>query len=199
MQAKLLRVLQERVVTPLGGKPVSIDVRVIAATHRDLQHSVRTGSFREDLYYRLGVVPLALPPLRERLADILPLAEHFLAQFAGTGKPKRISSDAAASLLAHAWPGNVRELLNAIQRAATFTRRLVLVASDFHFLSGSSVKKDWEIDWLAGSLPDAVERIEIAMIKRAMEETNGNRTHAAERLGIRRQLLHQKLARYGLE
>jgi DNA-binding NtrC family response regulator len=198
MQAKLLRVLQERVVTPVGGKPVAVDVRVIAATHRNLQQAVRDGSLREDLYYRLGVVPLPLPSLRERLADILPLAEHFLAQVAGTGTPKQLSPDAAARMLAYSWPGNVRELLNAMQRAATLVRRPVIVATDLDFLSTQSKGENVQaVDWLAGTLPDAIERVEIAMIRRAMEESCGNRTQAAERLGIRRQLLYQKLARYG--
>jgi two-component system NtrC family response regulator len=201
MQAKLLRVLQEREVTPVGGRPVRVDVRVIAATHRDLPQAIRDGRFREDLYYRLGVVPVALPPLRERLADILPLAEHFLALVAGNGVPRRLAPDAAARLLAHPWPGNVRELLNAMQRVATFVRRPVIAAADLDFLAAAPVDdaSDPAVDWLAGTLPEAVERLEAAMIRRAMAEAGGNRTQAAERLGIRRQLLYQKLARYGLE
>jgi two-component system NtrC family response regulator len=201
MQAKLLRALQERVVTPVGGKPVPVDVRVIAATHRDLIKAVREGRFREDLYYRLGVVPVRLPPLRERLADIMPLAEHALALAAEGGLQKRLSADAAARLLAHPWPGNVRELLNAMKRAATLVRRPVITAADLGFLEvGKGVgEPDAEADWLAGTLPEAVERIELAMIRRAMDAAGGNRTQAAERLGIRRQLLYQKLARYGLD
>jgi DNA-binding NtrC family response regulator len=197
MQAKLLRALQERVVTPVGGRPVPIDVRVISATHRDLIQAVRDGRFREDLYYRLGVVPLALPPLRERLADIIPLAEHFLALGQEAGAIKRLSADAAARLLAHSWPGNVRELLNAMKRVATFVRRPVIAAADLDFLgAGSSVSA---ADWLAGTLPEAVARIEVELIRRALQACAGNRAQAAERLGIRRQLLYQKLARYGLD
>ena len=202
MQAKLLRALQERVVTPVGGKPVAVDVRVVAATHRDLQQAVRDGRFREDLYYRLGVVPLALPPLRDRLADIVPLAEHFLALAAEREPAKRLSPDAAARLLAHAWPGNVRELQNAMTRAATLVRRPVIGAADLGFLTAGSDDPGpgaEPADWLAGTLPEAVERVEIAMIRRAMAAAGGNRTQAAERLGIRRQLLYQKLARYGLD
>lgn len=198
MQAKLLRVLQEREVTPVGGRPVPIDVRVIAATHRDLRRSVRDGRFREDLYYRLGVVPLQLPPLRERLADIVPLAEYFLAQAADGAAPQRLSADAAARLLSHPWPGNVRELLNAMKRVATLVRRPVITAAELGFLTPSQGAAG-ATDWLAGTLPEAVERLEIAMIRRAVAEAGGNRTLAAERLGIRRQLLYQKLARYGLE
>ncbi|WP_428493562.1 sigma-54-dependent transcriptional regulator [Rhodopila sp.] len=204
MQAKLLRALQERVVTPVGGRPVAIDVRVIAATHRDLIQSVRDGKFREDLYYRLGVVPLALPPLRERLADIVPLAEHFLALSADGGPPKRLSPDAASRLLAHPWPGNVRELLNAMKRASTLVRRSVIAAEDLAFLathaSQSGTSADTQagsIDWLAGTLPEVVARVEIELIRRALVASGGNRAQAAEQLGIRRQLLYQKLERYG--
>ncbi len=134
MQAKLLRALQERVVTPVGGRPVPIDVRVIAATHCDLIRAVHEGRFREDLYYRLGVVPLPLPPLRERPADIIPLAEHFLGLSARGGVGKRLRADAASRLLAHPWPGNVRELLNAMQRVATMVRRPFIIATDLDFL-----------------------------------------------------------------
>jgi DNA-binding NtrC family response regulator len=198
MQAKLLRVLQERVITPVGGRPVPIDVRVIAATHRDLVQTVREGRFREDLYYRLGVVPLTLPPLRERLADIIPLAEHFLAMASAGGGSKRLSADAAARLLAHTWPGNVRELLNAMKRVATLVRRPVVVAADLDFLA-TGPRAEEGTDWLAGTLPEAVERVEVALIRRALSACAGNRAQAAGRLGIRRQLLYQKLARYGLD
>ncbi len=194
MQAKLLRVLQERVVTPVGGRAVAIDVRVLAATHRDLASAVREGRFREDLFYRLGVVPVTLPPLRERLADIVPLAEHFLASATAGGPLKRLGADAAARLLAHPWPGNVRELSNAIERAATLGRRPVLGASDLDFLSSTN-EDAAPADWLAGTLPEAVERLEREMIRRALAATQGNRARAADLLGIHRQLLYRKLAR----
>jgi DNA-binding NtrC family response regulator len=197
MQAKLLRVLQERVVTPVGGRPMPVDVRVIAATHRDLPSAVRAGHFREDIYYRLGVVPLPLPPLRERLADIVPLAEHFLALAAAGGEPKRLSSDAASRLLIHSWPGNVRELRNAMERAAVLVRRPVVTAADLDFLNTSGPLPD--TDWLAGTLPEAVARLEAEIIRRALVSAGGNRARAAERLGIRRQLLYDKIARYGLD
>jgi DNA-binding NtrC family response regulator len=201
MQAKLLRALQERVVTPVGGQPVPIDVRVVAATHRDLMQAVRDGRFREDLYYRLGVVPVELPPLRDRLADIIPLAEHFLALSADTGAPKRLSATAAAQLLAHPWPGNVRELVNAMQRISTLIRRPVIEAEDLAFLAAKppgTASATGGVDWLAGTMPEAVERVEREMIRRALAASSGNRAQAAERLGIRRQLLYQKLERYGL-
>jgi two-component system NtrC family response regulator len=202
LQAKLLRVIQERVVTPVGGRTVAIDVRIIAATHRDLREAVRSGAFREDLYYRLGVVPLAIPPLRDRLSDIIPLAEHFLALAAAGGAPKRLGADAAARLLAHSWPGNVRELRNAIERVGALVRRPCIGAGDLGFLaddagrardSGETAMPD-----LDGPLPDAVARLETEMISRALKATEGNRARAAERLGIRRQLLYDKMARYGL-
>ena len=189
--------MQEREVTPVGGKPFPVDVRVIAATHRDLPRLVYEGLFREDLFYRLGVVPLPLPPLRERLADIVPLAEHFLALAAGSGEPKRLSAAAAARLLEHGWPGNVRELYNAMERVAALVRRPTVTAIDLRFLGDSRPVPD--TDWLSGTMPDSVSRLEREMIVRALAATEGNRTQAAERLGIRRQLLHEKIGRYGLD
>jgi DNA-binding NtrC family response regulator len=196
LQAKLLRVLQERVVMPLGGRPVAVDVRILAATHRDLERAVREGRFREDLYWRLGVVPLALPPLRERLGDIVPLAEHFLAVAAAGGAAKRLSADAAARLLAHGWPGNVRELRNAMERVAVLGRRPVIGAEDLDFLHAPP---DAPVDWLDGDLPGAIARLEAAMIRRALAAAQGNRAEAARRLGIHRQLLYEKLKKYGIE
>ncbi|HLN09695.1 MAG TPA: sigma-54 dependent transcriptional regulator [Xanthobacteraceae bacterium] len=197
LQAKLLRVLQERVVTPVGGRPLPVDVRVIAATHRDLREAVRGGSFREDLYYRLGVVPLRLPPLRERCADIVPLAEHFLRVAAGRGPRKQLAADAAALLVAHLWHGNVRELRNAIERVAALVRRPVIRGADFAFLHAEASAAGGRTDLLAGTLPEAVTRLETEMI-RHVAASDGNRARAAERLGIRRQLLYDKIARLGL-
>ncbi len=192
LQAKLLRVLQERVVTPVGGKPVAIDVRILSATHQDLRQAVRDGRFREDLWWRLGVVPLELPPLRERLADIVELAEHFLSLLG----PKRLSAEAAALLMRHAWPGNVRELRNAMERAATLGRGAVVAAEDLAFLQPAAM-----IMPVVGTtdLPGAVERLERVMIARALQEAGGVRAEAARRLGIHRQLLHEKMRRYGIE
>lgn len=197
MQAKLLRVLQDRVVTPVGGKAISIDVRIFAATHRDLSRAVDEGRFREDLFYRLGVVPLRLPPLRERLADILPLAEHFLSLAAAGSATKRISAEAASRLLGHGWPGNVRELRNAMERVAALVRHPVLTVADFDFLRGEN--RERQFDWLDGDLPTAVARLEAAMIRRALAACGGNRSEAAQQLNINRQLLYTKMRRYGLE
>jgi two-component system NtrC family response regulator len=193
LQAKLLRVLADRMVVPVGGKPVAVDVRILAATHQDLRAMVAKGEFREDLYWRIGVVPVHLPPLRERLSDILPLAEHFLA-LAGGGR--RLSGEAAARLLAHPWPGNVRELRNAIERAVVLAPLAVLAAADFAFLAG---EPGIGADWLSGDLPGAVARLETEMIRRALAACGGNRAEAARRLNIHRQLLYEKMRRYGLE
>ncbi|KHJ59804.1 sigma-54-dependent transcriptional regulator, partial [Burkholderia glumae] len=135
MQAKLLRVLQERQVTPLGAaRPMAVDVRVVAATHRDLQERVAAGAFRQDLLYRLDVIPLHIPPLRERVADILPLAEHFLAALAPAAARKRLSVEAQRLLVTFTWPGNVRELANAIERASALAPGPLLTRDDFAFL-----------------------------------------------------------------
>jgi DNA-binding NtrC family response regulator len=192
MQAKLLRVVQDRVVTPVGGRAVAVDVRLLSATHRDLRAAVAAGRFREDLFWRLGVVPLHLPPLRERLADIVKLAEHFLALVPGGHV---LSASAAARLLAHPWPGNVRELRNAMERAAALARHQVIGAEELAFLHAPAAA---EVDWLAGDLPGAVARLETAMLRRALAEAGGNRAEAARLLGIHRQLLYDKLRRYGL-
>jgi DNA-binding NtrC family response regulator len=201
MQAKLLRVLQERVVVPVGGKPVAVDVRVLAATHRDLAGLVREGRFREDLYWRLGVVPVRLPPLRERAEDVVPLAEHFLALAAG-GRAPRLSAGAAARLAGHRWPGNVRELRNAMERVAALARRAVVEADDLDFLAAADAGGgggEAAAGWLDGTLPEAVARLEAAMIRRALERSGGNRAEAARLLGIHRQLLYEKLRQHGIE
>ena len=158
MQAKILRVIQDCVVTPLGGRPARVDVRLVAATHRDLPALVAEGGFRADLYYRLNVVPIDLPPLRERLADIVPLAEHFLAR---TGK--RLSGGAASRLLAYDWPGNVRELRNVVERAALLVRGAVIAAGDIDLPADSPDRPAADgasQDWLSGALPGAVARLD---------------------------------------
>ena len=197
MQAKILRVLQERVVTPVGGRAEQVDVRIVAATHRDLLRLIDEGRFRADLYYRLHVIPVALPPLRERQADIVPLAEHFL-RLSDPTVPKRLSADAGALLQASTWPGNVRELRNAIERAAALARGTVVEASDLCFLQPAATPR---LDAGAGqdlTLPEAVAALEQAMIRRALAEAGGSRTEAARKLGVHRQLLYDKMKRYGL-
>jgi DNA-binding NtrC family response regulator len=195
MQAKILRALQERVVTPVGGKPQKVDVRIVAATHCDLEQWVKQGRFREDLFYRLNVVPIDLQPLRERTADILLLAEHFLAM--ASSPTKQLSDEAAQRLAGHTWPGNVRELRNAMERVAVMCRSDIVAASDLGFLVTSPAPIAEE-DGDDGNLPSALERLERRLIADALAESKGNRAEAARRLGIHRQLLHTKAEKYGL-
>ncbi|SAK98549.1 two component, sigma54 specific, Fis family transcriptional regulator [Caballeronia fortuita] len=203
MQAKLLRVLQERQITPLGtNRVVDVDVRVVAATHRDLNRMVSAGTFRQDLLYRLNVIPLDMPPLRERVADILPLAEHFLSMLASSpdAARKHLSADAQRLLVTLAWPGNVRELANAMERASALAPGPLLTRDDFAFLFDTAIAPADTIPSGFAELPlgEAVERLERAMILRALALTNGNRAEAARRLGISRQSLYTRMASLGL-
>jgi DNA-binding NtrC family response regulator len=199
MQAKLLRVLQERQVTPLGtNRPIDVDVRVVAATHRDLPAMVAAGTFRQDLLYRLNVIPLHMPPLRERVADILPLAEHFLAS--PDAPRKHLSADAQRLLATFAWPGNVRELANAIERACALAPGALLTREDFAFLFDTAAPSSDAIPAHLAELPlnDALAQLERALIERALALSNGNRAEAARRLGISRQSLYTRMANLGL-
>ncbi|MDH0648277.1 sigma-54 dependent transcriptional regulator [Pseudomonas sp. GD03858] len=206
LQAKLLRVLQEREVERVGGrKPVALDIRVLATTNRDLAAEVAAGRFREDLYYRLSVFPMAWRALRERPADILPLAERLLARHVAKMRHAqvRLSADARACLLAHAWPGNVRELDNALQRALILQQGGVIEAADFCLagaipLSAPSVAIT-EPSVLsavaeAGGLGDDMRRHEFQMIIDTLRAERGRRKEAAERLGISPRTLRYKLA-----
>ncbi len=194
-QAKILRALQEREITPVGAsRALPVNVRIIAATHRDLPDAVRQGRFREDLWYRLQVVPVHLPPLRERLGDVLLLAEHFLRQ-GGGASPKRLGADAAQLLLAHDWPGNVRELRNAMERAALLCPGPVIGAE--HIGLQPAAAHGPAIDW-NGPLAAAVAQLEREMVTRALAAATGNRAEAARRLGLSRQQLYRKLAEFGL-
>jgi two-component system NtrC family response regulator len=196
MQAKILRALQEQVVTPVGGKPIRTTARVVAATHRDLSKLVAAHGFREDLYYRLNVVPIAIPTLRERVADIAPLAHHFLARAAASaGRHKQLDAAALDKLRHHAWPGNVRELRNVIERACVMTRGDVIGPDDIDISGIELTTGGAELD---ADLPTAVAQLETRMIQRALDACGGNRTEAARRLNINRQLLYTKMQRYGL-
>ena len=197
MQGKILRAIEGRVVTPVGGKPCQFQARVIAATHRDLPNLVANGAFREDLYYRLNVFPIVLPPLRERPEDILPLAEDFLRRGVRQGAPKRLSASASAFLLERSWPGNVRELRNMIARACMLVRGETIEVTDLDIAQpGRQIPSRDEL--LEDDLPSAVAKLEAAMIGKALEASGGNRAEAARRLNIQRQLLYTKMQRYGL-
>ncbi|ALL66714.1 Response regulator of zinc sigma-54-dependent two-component system [Paraburkholderia caribensis MBA4] len=203
MQAKLLRVLQEREITPLGtNRTIAVDVRIVAATHRDLPGMVAAGTFRQDLSYRLNVIPLYMPPLRERIADILPLAEHFLVALAGSSDEarKHLSADAQRLLVSFTWPGNVRELANAIERANALASSALLTREDFAFLFDSGTHPTDAIPASLLELPlnDALAQLERALITRALALADGNRAEAARRLGISRQSLYTRLASLGL-
>jgi len=191
LQAKLLRVLQSGEVRPLGrNRAVPVDVRVVCATHRGLGELVRRGAFREDLFYRIAVFTLELPPLRERHDDIVPLAEHFLHRYGGEPAPQ-LSPEAVAALLAHAWPGNVRELENACRHALVLCPPGEQVLPEhlpqplLHPRSGG----------VALTLREACERVERERIERALAAAEGNRTQAARCLGMARQTLHAKIRR----
>ncbi|NIK08852.1 two-component system NtrC family response regulator [Xanthomonas arboricola] len=198
MQAKLLRFLQEGEVTPLGGRGAQkVDVRVLAATHRDLAAWVAAGQFRSDLRYRLNVVPIELPPLRERGQDIVLLAQYFLRT--GDGAARALSADAQARLLGYPWPGNVRELRNVMQRSQLLVRGHSIVAADLDDALDHSAEQPPTAAPLQGTLPEAVARLEKQMIQDALAHSSGNRAEAARRLGIHRQLLYRKLDEYGLQ
>ncbi len=197
MQAKILRVLQERMITPVGGKPIRTTARVVAATHRDLPKLVAAGAFREDLYYRLNVVPIPIPPLRERPSDVVPLAEHFLSLAIPSEKPmKQLNSGAIDKLARYNWPGNVRQLRNVIERACLLTRSHTIAADDIDTSAGENYLTPTVLP--ESDLPAAVAQLEEAMIRKALDVCGGNRTEAARRLNINRQLLYTKMQRFGL-
>jgi transcriptional regulator with PAS, ATPase and Fis domain len=195
-QAKLLRVLQERVVTPVGSdEAIEVNVRIIAATHRDLGLMAREGGFREDLLYRLNVIPIELPPLRSRGTDIVAIAQSILRSACERYRRSslRFSREAERALVAHVWPGNVRELKNTIDRAVLLARGEQIEAKDL----GLSVQvehvdtSDVEGDDL--DLKRALRKTEIELIEKALEKTGGNRTEAAALLGLNRTTLVEKL------
>jgi two-component system response regulator HydG len=200
VQTKLLRVLQEKEFEPLGSaRTAKVDIRVIAATNRDLEAAVKEGRFREDLYYRLNVVPLVVPPLRERKEDIPLLAEHFLAIYREkNGKPlKGISGKALDLLVRYEWPGNVRELENCIERAVIMARDEVIVPADFP-PQIQMLSQERGQDGFAFPYGVSLDEMEKALIVKTLEETDGNRTRTAEILGINRRTLQNKLKQYGI-
>lgn len=202
MQPKLLRVLQEQEVRPVGAdRSIPCDVRVISATNRDLQSEVEEGRFREDLYYRLNVVEIVLPPLRARGNDILVLAQHFVRKIAARiDRPVRgISKDAARKLLEYDWPGNVRELENCIERALTLTRFDQVVVDDLPeriraFESKRMVLVEHDMEHLI-----SLEDLEQRYINRVLETVGHNKSEAARVLGVDRRTLYRKLERYEKE
>src|SRR5262249_32296747 len=205
VQAKLLRVLQEREYQRLGGtRTLRADIRVVAAPNRDPRITMEEGRLREDLYYRLSVFEMTLPPLRERAEDIPILAEAFLADIGrNVGRPAAgLSKDARDRLLAHAWPGNVRELRNAIERAVILCEGGLITSAHLPIALGSSVEPPADAAGAgaarAATRAASLEAMEKEMIQRAMAQANNNKSEAARLLGLARGQLYSRLKRYGL-
>jgi len=205
MQVKLLRALQEREFNRVGGEAtIQVDVRVIAATNKNLVDQINMGAFREDLYYRLNVVELQVPPLSERKEDIPLLTRHFLEIFAAKNRKeiKGFTPKAMENLINYDWPGNVRELMNAVERAVVLARSSYLDESDFPFMKNFLEECDpkdlnaSDAGFLEGDAP--LEEIEKKAILNTLEAANGNKSEAARRLGITRKTLHKKLKAYGV-
>ncbi|HEX6654820.1 MAG TPA: sigma-54 dependent transcriptional regulator, partial [Candidatus Limnocylindria bacterium] len=229
-QTKLLRILQEHEFERIGSNtPIKVDIRVIVATNRNLADEVDAGTFREDLYYRLNVIHIHMPPLRDRMEDIPQLVEHFLAKYRAKPDaiPTPISEEAVARLMDHDWPGNVRELENAIERAVVLSRGNTImpehlplaespVSAGGRARSRKAAAKNGAKDEMVeadagatnghgngagdegGSFKEAVESLEKKLIAEALERNGGNRSKAAEELGIYRRLLYAKMREYGL-
>ncbi|NMC64139.1 MAG: sigma-54-dependent Fis family transcriptional regulator [SAR324 cluster bacterium] len=207
LQVKLLRALQERQIQPVGEEgTISIDVRIIAATLRDLETDIKNGRFREDLYYRLNVVSIHIPPLRTRQSDIIPLANFFVKKHAKRLgiPPKKISKAVEAQLYAYPWKGNVRELENCIERALVMSEdKEIEINSLPESLKNIQLHETHALqDLVAGdnlSIKNMTKELEIALIKRALKKTRGNRTHAAKVLEISHRALLYKMKEYGIK
>jgi len=219
MQVKLLRVLQERMYERVGSnRQRECDVRIIAATHRNLEDAIRDGNFREDLYYRLNVFPIELPPLRERLEDLPDLITNILERCSAVGlSPVQVTPGAIRILKHYDWPGNIRELANLLERLCVlypdgavdipqlptrYTETAPLRESDRQEVAATraSGPQPQDIEFPADGLPlkDYLEKIEVSLIRRALHDTDGVIAHAAEKLQVRRTTLAEKMKRYGI-
>jgi Nif-specific regulatory protein len=199
-QVKLLRVLEQREICRVGGnRVIRVDVRIVAATNRQLARAVKEQRFREDLYYRLAVVTVDLPPLRDRPADVLPLAEHFLERFARQAgrRGMHFSPAAQGRLQSHAWPGNVRELRNLMERVAFLAPAPEVAPEDLAFLVGPA--QDSSVDATDLGLSEATDQFQIGFIRRMIQRVNGNMTEAAGRLGLHRSNLYRKMRSLGMD
>jgi DNA-binding NtrC family response regulator len=199
-QAKLLRVLEEKVVVRVGGsQPIPVDVRVIAATNQPLEELIQQKRFREDLFFRLNVVKLTLPPLAQRGDDVLLLADHFLKQFCyqiGRQVPT-LDVSTRHALISHAWPGNIRELRNTIERVSYLCSEDVIRAEDL-MLGGPIAGSPGSRAELVGTLSDATKQFQMEHISHAIDACRGNMTDAAARLGLHRSNLYRKMRQLGL-
>jgi two-component system nitrogen regulation response regulator NtrX len=202
-QAKILRTLQEQKFERVGGtEMIFVDVRVIAATNRDLKEEIQKGRFREDLYYRLNVIPIAVPPLRERKADIPILVEHFIAEFCleNNKEMKKISPEAMDLLISYSWPGNVRELKNVVERMVIMTRGPMIEARDVPDPVREQPKGPPEFSFFEFNLlKDARREFERRFIMKKLMENEENISKTAELIGIERSNLHRKIKSYGIE
>jgi transcriptional regulator with GAF, ATPase, and Fis domain len=203
MQKKLLRVLQEGEVRRVGGnRPISIDVRILAASNQDLRKLCEEGKFREDLYYRLNVITVTLPPLRERREDIPLLVEHFLADFAAKGQVRTVSEDALKAMERHDWPGNVRELRNEVQRAAALSDKVIVPLVLSPALRGRqdepAAVADLGTKPLKEMVREVTEKLERNVIQEALNRSHGRKAGAARMLGVSRPTLDAKIENYGL-
>jgi transcriptional regulator with GAF, ATPase, and Fis domain len=208
LQKKLLRVLQEGEVRPLGSREtVKVDVRLICATNRNLERMVREGEFREDLYYRLAVLPVHLPPLRDRREDVPQLVKRFLGDLAREQQTRvRVSPDAMERIVQYDWPGNVRELQNEIRRAAILCDGVILETHLSQHVRegrsgpGPSLADDGMVPSERGTtLPDMVRDLEVREIGKAFDRAQANKSRAAELLGLSRFALQRKLDKYALD
>jgi transcriptional regulator with PAS, ATPase and Fis domain len=198
-QAKVLRILQEREFERVGGNEmVKVDVRVISATNKDLEEAIKTGEFREDLYYRISVFPIKLPPLRERKEDIPLLAAHFLDKYAKQENKELegVAPDALELLMAYNWPGNVRELENCIERAVVLASTREITPKDLpNSVRSIGEKKIYESD---NTLSSWIEKLEEDALRNALLENGGNISQTAKKLGIGRATIYRKAKKYGL-
>jgi len=202
-QAKVLRVLQEQTMEPVGGTGrITVDARVLAATNKDLQAEIRSGGFREDLYFRLNVIPIFVPPLRERQEDIALLADHFMAEFAREygRKLKRFDSAATTVIEQYAWPGNVRELRNVIERLMIMVPGDSISVEDLTFLDRNGATRTPPADAPSGrlTLHEARDRFERDLILRTLAEQQGNMSRTADVLGVERSNLYRKMRAFGI-
>ena len=203
-QVKLLRVLQEREFERVGGnETIKVDVRIVAATNKNLEKMVETGEFREDLFYRLNVIPLFIPPLRNRKEDIPTLISHFLSRYASSLNKdvNGISKEAMDILMKYDYPGNVRELENAIERSVVMARGSLITTEDLpvHIKSAQIEQKSHEVVYSNKSLNEMVENLEQRLIADALDKSDGNQSKAAEMLGISERNLRYKLKKYGMK
>lgn len=202
LQVKLLRVLQEHQIEKLGSTDtINIDVRIIAATHQNLEQKIKDGTFREDLFYRLNIVSLHIPPLRERKADILPLIDHFIDKYSKENNKQKqsLSKEAVDLIMKYNFPGNVRELENAIERAVVLSRGEVITVNDLpNVIKGFNAEKDILVNESA-PLTEQVEELEKKLIYDALDKSQGNQSQAGRILGLTERNLRYKMQKYGIK